>query len=124
VQIIIPPRRKDDGSLEGSIHEDADDESELSEIDEDAMKSDHEDILMRPMFPGLARHTNDHDENMEDEDEDEDEEEAEEDVGDHDENEDMAMEEAEGLEEVDEEGDDLEQQDEEDIDVAAPLNNN
>ena len=119
VQIIIPPRRKDDGSLEGSVHDDADDESELSEIDEDAINSDHEDILMRPMFPGLARQTHEIDDTMEGEDEDEDE--AEEDVVDHDENGDVVMEEAEGVEEEYEEGDEEEQQDEEDIDAAEPL---
>ncbi|GAB7339489.1 hypothetical protein MBLNU457_6110t1 [Dothideomycetes sp. NU457] len=105
VQIIIPSRRRTDGTLESSIHDDADDESELSEIDDGAISSlpssPGEDILMRPMFPGLARRVEEDGETGEgdDEDEDEQEEEAEE----HDEHGDVVMQEGEGMDEEEDE---------------------
>ena len=108
VQIIIPSqRRQNNDSLKGSIHDDADDESELSEIDDGAISSlpssPGEDILMRPMFPGLARRAQEDDETLEGEGEGEDEDEQEEEAEEHDENGDVVMQEAEDMDEEEEE---------------------
>ncbi|TKA74067.1 hypothetical protein B0A49_05302 [Cryomyces minteri] len=67
VQVVIEARNREgnglmtaESSVPGSIHDDADDESELSDVDEDVVNEGEEEQVVkdqppkRPMFPGLA----------------------------------------------------------------------
>ncbi|KAK5156427.1 hypothetical protein LTR04_005654 [Oleoguttula sp. CCFEE 6159] len=67
VQVVIEARNHEgnglmtaESSIPGSIHDDADDESELSDVDEDVVNEVEEEQVVkdeppkRPMFPGLA----------------------------------------------------------------------
>lgn len=61
VEIMVESRRANangdasvDTSAPGSIHDSADDESELSEFEEEGDNDDHDNDPIRPIFPGLA----------------------------------------------------------------------